>query len=67
LTELGELIQFDDSDRWLPREDRVREVRKGDVTIFKSVGVGIQDVAIVRAVVDHAKARGIGTVIRGYN
>jgi ornithine cyclodeaminase/alanine dehydrogenase-like protein (mu-crystallin family) len=43
---------------------RVAEVLgAGDVTIFKSVGVGAQDVAISAAVVDRAIEMGIGTRI----
>lgn len=53
--------------QWSPREAKVGEVTAGDVTIFKSVGVGIQDAAIARAVVDCAKQHGIGTVVDNYD
>jgi len=39
----------------------------GPVTIFKSVGIGIQDVVIASAVVENALERGIGTQISEYN
>jgi ornithine cyclodeaminase/alanine dehydrogenase-like protein (mu-crystallin family) len=38
----------------------------GDVTIFKSVGVGVQDVAIAQAVVQRAKECDLGTTIPDY-
>jgi len=56
------------------REDRgklceeLRKVEGGkDVTIFKSVGVGAQDVMIAAAVLQKAEEREIGTVIEGYD
>ncbi|TFK66063.1 NAD(P)-binding protein [Pluteus cervinus] len=39
----------------------------GPVTVFKSVGVGVQDVAIACAVVRRAEALGVGTTIEGYD
>ncbi|KAH8114580.1 NAD-binding protein [Phellopilus nigrolimitatus] len=39
----------------------------GDVTIFKSVGVGLQDTAIASAVVDKAISMGVGTQIVTYD
>ncbi|RXW15462.1 hypothetical protein EST38_g10392 [Candolleomyces aberdarensis] len=39
----------------------------GPVTIFKSVGIGLQDVAIASAVVQKAEELGIGTVVDGYD
>ena len=38
-----------------------------DITMFKSVGVGLQDVAIACAVVGHALSRSDGTVIEHYD
>lgn len=67
LVELGELIDFEDTDKWSPQAERIEEIQSGDVTIFKSVGVGVQDAAISRAVVDAAKGYGIGTVIDNYH
>lgn len=40
----------------------------GSITMFKSVGVGLQDVAIAREVVSHAKnTPGVGISIKGYD
>ncbi|KAJ2920534.1 hypothetical protein H1R20_g16560, partial [Candolleomyces eurysporus] len=39
----------------------------GPVTIFKSVGIGLQDVAIASAVVQKAEELGIGTIVNGYD
>lgn len=39
----------------------------GDITMFKSVGVGLQDVGIACAVVGHALLRSDGTVIEDYD
>ena len=41
-------------------------VGTGPITMFKSVGVGLQDVAIACAVVDKAEELGIGTRVDGY-
>ncbi len=51
---------------WEPDAPRVAEVLSagtGDVTIFKSVGLGAQDVAIAVATVDRAMEMGIGTMV----
>ncbi len=49
---------------WRPIQEIVDRVRKaGDVTIFKSVGVGVQDVAIAVAVVQRAEKNGFGTTV----
>lgn len=57
LTEIGELVV-----------DEGRDGRPGkDITMFKSVGVGLQDVGIACAVVDHALSRSDGTVIEDYD
>ncbi|KAI5992568.1 NAD-binding protein [Pisolithus orientalis] len=39
------------------------QMRKGDLTVFKSVGIGLQDVAIARYVVSKAESFGIGTTV----
>lgn len=39
----------------------------GPITLFKSVGVGLQDVAIACAVVAKAQALGIGTIVARYD
>lgn len=41
--------------------------RQGRITIFKSVGVGLQDVAIAAAVVERAGVMGVGVVLGGYD
>ena len=56
LTEIGELV------------NGLGDGRPGkDITMFKSVGVGLQDVAIACAVVGHALSRSDGTVIEHYD
>ncbi|KAI0755682.1 NAD(P)-binding protein [Fomes fomentarius] len=71
LVELGQLLDITSElgeTSWVPRADTVQDVRRsGDVTIFKSVGVGVQDVAIACAVVDRAVKDGIGRVIEDYD
>ncbi|KDQ57877.1 hypothetical protein JAAARDRAFT_176968 [Jaapia argillacea MUCL 33604] len=64
MVELGELdIAEKEGDKEL-----VEKVKKGgDVTIFKSVGVGVQDVAIASAVVKRAEELGLGTKIDDYD
>lgn len=67
LVEIGELFTANQDAQftWTPNEALVSKVRaSGDVTIFKSVGVGVQDVAIASAVVDRAQADGVGTVLQ---
>ncbi|KAI0702363.1 NAD(P)-binding protein [Cerioporus squamosus] len=67
LVEIGELLDMEGSS-WTPRSGIVQEVqRSGDITIFKSVGVGVQDVAIACAVVDRAMKDGIGKRIEDYD
>ncbi|THH16090.1 hypothetical protein EW146_g4500 [Bondarzewia mesenterica] len=75
MIELGELVQETNPGalegtmwEWKRNEHKCDEVRKaGDVTIFKSVGVGAQDVAIAAAVVDRAKELGIGATVEDYD
>jgi len=72
MVEVGELLL-----RAAPTQDgkwaavnaaRVAEVLTGgDVTIFKSVGVGAQDVAISIAAVERAVDMGIGTGISNWD
>ncbi|KAI9451822.1 NAD-P-binding protein [Lactarius psammicola] len=75
MVEVGELLRraapapdVDDEKSWTwePDAPRVAEVLSagaGDVTIFKSVGLGVQDVAIAVATVDRAMEMGIGTMV----
>ncbi|KAJ7055043.1 hypothetical protein C8F01DRAFT_994708 [Mycena amicta] len=70
LTEISELVSFDAvTDELLLGRDPNRRLAfnegetSGPVTIFKSVGVGLQDVAIACAVVKRAEEMGLGTVV----
>ena len=74
MVEVGELIRHapapardsKTSWEWKPDAHRVAEVLSagtGDVTIYKSVGIGEQDVAIAVATVERAMEMGIGTVV----
>ena len=71
LIEIGELVQRTESNNittWAARLDIVNEIRNaGDVTLFKSVGVGVQDVAIASAVAGRAEQENIGTVVADYD
>ncbi|KIO04931.1 hypothetical protein M404DRAFT_26004 [Pisolithus tinctorius Marx 270] len=59
MTEIGQLVEEWDC------QDGPGEVqmRKGDVMVFKSVGIGLRDVAIARCVVSKAENLGIGTTV----
>ncbi|KAF7291479.1 hypothetical protein MKEN_01482400 [Mycena kentingensis (nom. inval.)] len=69
LVEMGDLVQFDTSSGELYLDPARKPLEfvagstSGPVTIFKSVGVGIQDVAIACAVVQRAEEMGLGTNI----
>ncbi|KAI8995253.1 NAD-P-binding protein [Trametes punicea] len=69
LVELGELFDYNAKDKtWIPREGPIEDIQTaGDVTIFKSVGVGVQDAAIACAVVERALREKIGVVIDEYD
>lgn len=41
--------------------------QSGDVTMFKSVGLGVQDVAVAQVVLDQAEKLGLGSVIEDYD
>jgi len=60
MTEIGEFARRDTN-------GSPGEGFDGPITMFKSVGVGLQDVAIACAVVDHALSRGDGTRIEHYD
>ena len=74
MVEVGELLRStevpgEETWGWQPDVQRVAEVwsaGNGDVTIFKSVGIGAQDVAIAVATVERAMEMGIGTVVPGF-
>ena len=67
LTEIGELVpKYRELGRG-PDGRPGRDGFDGPITMFKSVGVGLQDVAIACAVVDHALSRSDGTMIDRYD
>jgi ornithine cyclodeaminase/alanine dehydrogenase-like protein (mu-crystallin family) len=68
LAELGELIEEGDDGKFvsvLPQD--FRDPLADGVTIFKSVGVGLQDVAIAGLVLSRAECMGYGTRIENYH
>jgi len=68
LVEIGELACVENTDHLVIDEEKCAKVRRaGDITIFKSVGVGVQDTAIANLVVDRAQRLGVGTCIDSYN
>ena len=56
MTEIGELVG---------KNVRLKDCGCEGITMFKSVGIGLQDVAMACAVVD--RAQGVGTEITGYD
>ncbi|WWD22376.1 hypothetical protein CI109_106867 [Kwoniella shandongensis] len=64
MVELGEVLSETEA-----MKKRVLEKSGGEegVIVFKSVGLGIQDVSIARLVLDEAEQRGIGTIIDDYD
>lgn len=68
VSEIGELVEVNGEGNLkttLP-DMKTKEGEDG-VTMFKSVGVGLQDVAIACAAVDKARAMGLGTTVEGYD
>ncbi|KAJ7787395.1 hypothetical protein B0H14DRAFT_284366 [Mycena olivaceomarginata] len=68
VVEIGELVSFGEDGELLldaARQPLPVEIGSttGPVTIFKSVGVGLQDVAIACAVVQRAEELGLGTYV----
>lgn len=61
ITEIGELVAFDDDGRLSLVTARETDREFDGITLFKSVGIGLQDVAIACAIVDKAEAMEIGT------
>ncbi|KAK0212832.1 hypothetical protein DFS33DRAFT_71693 [Desarmillaria ectypa] len=59
VVEIGEVKQW--------RRGEYVEDFDGPITMFKSVGVGLQDVAIACAVVERAQSLGVGLVVEGYD
>ncbi|KAK4684336.1 hypothetical protein P7C73_g5848, partial [Tremellales sp. Uapishka_1] len=63
LVEIGQLLSLDGEEKVA----RVKQVRQsGDVVIFKSVGIGLQDVSIADLVIREAEKSGLGTVVEDY-
>ncbi|KAJ7641506.1 hypothetical protein FB45DRAFT_900374 [Roridomyces roridus] len=68
MVEIGELVSFDDNGELVFNSAPQLAVERGTgntgrVSIFKSVGVGLQDVAIASAVVDEAQKMGVGSYV----
>ncbi|KAG6328588.1 hypothetical protein ID866_10500 [Astraeus odoratus] len=68
MVEIGTLLSNGDDGAFVPIAklcDKVR--RSGEVTIFKSVGVGLQDIAITSLVVSRAERTNAGMVVESYH
>lgn len=65
--EVGEMVL--PSGELTPKGKQVQEElrQKGNVTVFKSVGLGVQDVTIASAVVEAAEKLGKGTVVMDFD
>ncbi|ORX34654.1 hypothetical protein BD324DRAFT_583137 [Kockovaella imperatae] len=63
IIELGQCLG--ESDSALMHRERVEKT--GDVVIFKSVGFGVQDIAITHLVLQEAMTQGLGTTIPDYD
>ncbi|KLT44462.1 NAD(P)-binding protein [Cutaneotrichosporon oleaginosum] len=62
LVELGEVVDASTREKAAAKVNGV-----GDVNIFKSVGLGVQDVAISAVVLAEAERLGLGTVVEEYD
>jgi ornithine cyclodeaminase/alanine dehydrogenase-like protein (mu-crystallin family) len=61
-------VRLKEGDGWEADEEKCREIRSGGaVTVWKSVGVGVQDVAIAECVVRRAEEMGAGVRVEGYD
>ncbi|PBK74537.1 NAD(P)-binding protein [Armillaria solidipes] len=65
LEEGDPVVEIGDVKQW--RRGDYADDFDGPVTMFKSVGVGLQDVAIACAVVERARGLGVGLVVEGYD
>lgn len=62
LVELGEVVDASTREKAVAKVNAV-----GDVNIFKSVGLGVQDVAISAVVLAEAERMGLGVVVPDYD
>jgi len=72
MVEIGEVVEFGEGgdvllDRESSRGGGEVACNEGGITMFKSVGVGLQDVAMACAVVKKAEEMGLGTRLDGYD
>ncbi|KAL1743822.1 hypothetical protein HDZ31DRAFT_40096 [Schizophyllum fasciatum] len=69
VSEIGELVDMDaEGNLRMKSAQRAKKSARDDtITMFKSVGVGLQDVAIACATVDKARALELGTTVPGYD
>lgn len=67
LFELGELVEEGVDGKFISVVPEGFNAKPDGVTIFKSVGVGLQDVAIASLVLSHAECMGYGTRIENYH
>jgi ornithine cyclodeaminase len=79
VVEIGELVRFTEGNQGEltldlslgfgdeREEGGSGEVGVGPITMFKSVGVGLQDVAIACAVVEKAEETGVGSWVGDYD
>jgi ornithine cyclodeaminase/alanine dehydrogenase-like protein (mu-crystallin family) len=63
MIELGELLD----DQLRPRTAAIEEALRGDITVWKSVGLAPQDSMIATLVLEKAEELGVGTVIEDYD
>jgi ornithine cyclodeaminase/alanine dehydrogenase-like protein (mu-crystallin family) len=63
MVELGELLGQEESAK--PLLEKVQS--EGDVFLYKSVGIGIQDVSIAKLVLDKARDLGLGLIVKDYD
>jgi len=64
MVELGELAESGSD----ALRDQIQVIKdSGDVTIFKSVGLGVQDVMIGRLVLEVAERLNLGTIVSDYD
>ena len=69
MIEIGTLVEDNDcGGTIIPASALCDQVRmSGDITMFTSVGIGLQDVAIAHLVVSRAEEMKIGTVVESYH